>query len=154
GYSALLVGLMREALRLTLHHLKERRQFGVPIGSFQAIRHRCASMYVGVAATRALLFEACEAAGSARQALAAAAAKAKAAEVALKLVEECVQFHGATGFSDAHDIGLFFRRAMALVRAGGDAPTCRRFFGRDAAQGARPAGASKAAAIGGDAKIA
>jgi alkylation response protein AidB-like acyl-CoA dehydrogenase len=128
GYAALLVGLMDEALRMSVAYLKERRQFGVPIGSFQALQHRAASLYVRVNAARAMLYEACQVMGTARQALGAAAAKANASEVALHVVKESVQFHGAMGYSDEHNISLYFRRAVVLAAAGGNAMECRREF--------------------------
>lgn len=55
----------------------------------------------------------------------------KAAEVALQLVGECVQIHGAIRYSDEHDMGLFFWRTMALVCTGGDALACRQSIGGD-----------------------
>ena len=125
GYSALLVGLADEALAMTVQYLKDRKQFGVPIGSFQALQHRAASLYVLIKASRALLYEAC-AASAARRSIAALAAKSYAAETALMTVKECVQLHGAMGYTAEHNMSLYFRRAMALAVAGGDAITCRK----------------------------
>lgn len=128
GIAALLTGLMDEALDMTVAYMKERRQFGTPIGSFQALQHRAASLHIEIASARALLYEAANAAGTPRQALAAAAAKAHAAETALHVTRECVQMHGAMGYTHEHDISLFFRRAMALVPAAGDPVTCRKLM--------------------------
>ncbi len=61
GYAALLVGLADEALAMTVQYLKDRKQFGVPIGSFQALQHRAASLYVVIKGSHALLYEACQA---------------------------------------------------------------------------------------------
>ncbi len=126
GYAALLLGLTDEALRFTVQYLKDRKQFGVAIGSFQALQHRCASIYVDLNATRALIYESCRAYGTKRQAVAALGAKAHAADTALHAVKECVQLHGAMGYTDEHNMSLYFRRAMALAVAGGDAASCRR----------------------------
>jgi alkylation response protein AidB-like acyl-CoA dehydrogenase len=125
GYTALLVGLADEALATTVQYLKDRKQFGVPIGSFQALQHRVASLYVLIRASRALLYEACQA-SAARRSIAALAAKSYAAENAMMTVKECVQLHGAMGYTAEHNMSLYFRRAMALAVAGGDAITCRK----------------------------
>jgi alkylation response protein AidB-like acyl-CoA dehydrogenase len=125
GYTALLVGLADEALAMTVQYLKDRKQFGVPIGSFQALQHRAASLYVIGKASRALLYEACQA-SAARRAIAALAAKSYAAETAMTTVKECVQLHGAMGYTAEHNMSLYFRRAMALAVAGGDAIACRK----------------------------
>jgi alkylation response protein AidB-like acyl-CoA dehydrogenase len=125
GYSALLVGLADEALAMTVQYLKDRRQFGVPIGSFQALQHRAASLYVLIKASRALLYEACQA-SAARRTIAALAAKSYSSETAMTTVKECVQLHGAMGYTAEHNMSLYFRRAMALAVAGGDAIACRK----------------------------
>ena len=125
GYSALLIGLMDEALQMTIAYLKDRRQFGVPIGSFQALQHRTASLYVVIKAARALLYEACKAAPERRR-VAALGLKAYAAQSAMQTVKECVQLHGAMGYTEEHNMSLFFRRAMSLAVAGGDAASCRK----------------------------
>lgn len=127
GYAALLTGLMDEALQMTVAYLKVRRQFGIPIGAFQALQHRAASLYVVIKASRALLYEACKA-GPARRSVAALGAKAYAAQSAMQTVKECVQLHGAIGYTEEHDMSLFFRRAMSLAVAGGDAASCRKLL--------------------------
>ena len=119
GRAAQLVGLMSAALDLTVEYLKTREQFGRPIGSFQALQHRAATAYVDITASRSLLYEACRAFGTAKQGRAAAAAGARACGAALRVTQECVQLHGAIGFADEYDLGLFLRRAMALVGAAG-----------------------------------
>lgn len=112
--AAYLCGLMDAALKLALDHLRLRRQFGVPIGSFQALQHRAVACHVDVTATRALVHEAARAFGTPRQAWAAAAAVHRAGEAALRVTLEVVQFHGAIGFADEHDAGRYLRRAMTL----------------------------------------
>ncbi len=105
---------MESALKLALDYLRLRHQFGVAIGSFQALQHRAASCHVDAQATQALVGEAASALGGPRGAWAAAASLHRAAAAALRITQEVVQFHGAIGFADEHDAGLYLRRAMAL----------------------------------------
>jgi alkylation response protein AidB-like acyl-CoA dehydrogenase len=122
GDAAQLVGAMDSALALAVEYLKTRSQFGAPIGSFQALQHRAASAYVDIAGSRALLGEAARAFSvPAKRRRAAAAVKARASDAAMRVMNACVQFHGAIGFADEHDIGLFYRRAMVLTARGGNA---------------------------------
>lgn len=121
GYSSFLVGLMDAALKMTLSYLQIRQQFGVPIGTFQALQHRAVNCHVDISASRALLYEACLAASTGKRGQAASAVKARASAAALRVTKECVQFHGAIGFADEHDIGLYLRKAMTLAaRMGGE----------------------------------
>jgi alkylation response protein AidB-like acyl-CoA dehydrogenase len=120
GYSSYLVGLMDAALQMTLSYMKIRQQFGTPIGSFQSLQHRAASCHVDILASRALLYEACAAFDTGRRSIAASAIKARASAAAMRVTKECVQFHGAIGFADEHDIGLYLRKAMSFAaRMGG-----------------------------------
>lgn len=128
GHAALLVGLAARALDMTVDYMKTRRQFGAAIGSFQALQHRAASVYVGVTSTRALVYEAASAFATPKRSFAAAAAKARSAQIAVQACEECIQFHGAIGFADEHDIGLFLRRAMSLAAAAGHLRACRQLI--------------------------
>lgn len=124
AYAAYLVGLADAAFGMALDHLKTRKQFGVPIGSFQALQHRAATVYVRIAAARALVAEAGMALGSERAVSAAAAAALTAHETVLYAAKEAIQFHGAIGFTDEHVIGLFLKRAMAVGAALGTADEC------------------------------
>jgi alkylation response protein AidB-like acyl-CoA dehydrogenase len=114
GDAAYLCGLMDAALALALDYLRLRRQFGVPIGSFQALQHRAAACHVDVTATRALVHEAARTAGTSKEGWAAAAAVHRAGAAALRVTKEVVQFHGAIGFAEEHDAGLYLRRAMTI----------------------------------------
>jgi alkylation response protein AidB-like acyl-CoA dehydrogenase len=121
GYSAFLVGVMDEALKIAIDYMKMRKQFGTPIGTFQALQHRAATCHVDVVASRALVYEACRAFSTGLRARAACAAKARASAAALRVCKECVQFHGAIGFADEHDIGLYLRKALTIsARLGGE----------------------------------
>jgi alkylation response protein AidB-like acyl-CoA dehydrogenase len=129
GYAAYLVGLMHEALQITLDYMKVRTQFGTLIGAFQALQHRAASCHVDIVATRALLYEAARTFDTPKRARAVAAAKARASAAALRVTKECVQFHGAIGFTDEHDIGLYLKRAMTIAaRQGGQAKQTGRYL--------------------------
>jgi alkylation response protein AidB-like acyl-CoA dehydrogenase len=128
GYSAFLVGLMDEALKITIGYMNMRKQFGTPIGAFQALQHRAASCYVDIVASRALVLEACRAFSTGMRSRAACAAKARASAAALRVIKECVQFHGAIGFADEHDIGLYLRKAVTIsARLGGELQQKLRF---------------------------
>ncbi|MEP9349133.1 acyl-CoA dehydrogenase [Xanthobacter sp. KR7-225] len=129
GHAAELCGLTGRALDMTLDYMRLRRQFGQPIGAFQALQHRAATHFVDVSATRAVVREAGRAFGTPKQAGAAAAAKAAAGAAALRVLKDCIQLHGAIGFADEHDIGLYLRRAMVLAAAAGPPRACRAVFG-------------------------
>ena len=125
GYAAMLTGLMDAALEMTVQYMKDRKQFGVPIGTFQALQHRAASLSMLLHTSRALLHESCRAVGP-RRPIAALVAKSYISDSAMQTVKECVQMHGAMGYTAEHDMSLFFRRAMAWSVAGGDAMSCRK----------------------------
>jgi len=127
-----LLGIMEEALSITIAYLKIREQFGRTLASFQALQHRAASMYVDSEVCRSLIFEACRAADARMAGAAAAAAKLRASEAALRVTKECIQLHGAIGFADEHDIGLYLRRAMVLAARYGDPHGLRRDYARGA----------------------
>ena len=114
--AAELLGVMRGAMELALAHLRTRRQFGVSIGSFQALQHRAADLYIQHELTSALVERASRAfddkAGD--LSLLAAHAKARAADAALLTAREAVQFHGAMGYTDECDVGLYLKRSLAL----------------------------------------
>lgn len=113
--SAQMVGGAARAMEMTLDHLRERHQFGRPIGSFQALKHRAADMAVAVSLARELVYAAAElvAAGAWDDLQdAAPAALVQAATVYQAATEEAVQLHGGIGFTEEHDIGLYYRRAI------------------------------------------
>lgn len=113
--AAYLCGVTGAALAMSLDYLRLRHQFGVPIGSFQALQHRAADCHVQWASARALVQEAAAALGTARGRFAAAAGIHRAKAAALHVTKENIQFHGAIGFADEHDAGLYLRRAMVLA---------------------------------------
>ncbi len=114
--SAEQVGGAQRCLDMAVEYAKVRVQFGRPIGSFQAIKHRCADMFVDVESARsASYYAACVAAADddAELALAASAAKVFCSEAYFRTAAETIQVHGGVGFTWEHDAHLYFKRARA-----------------------------------------
>jgi alkylation response protein AidB-like acyl-CoA dehydrogenase len=111
------LGLMQEVFDRTIDYLKERKQFGVVIGSFQALKHRAAEMYAEIEICRSLLLDALQAWENDRDDLAFAASmvKAKCADTSKLVTNEGLQMHGGIGMTDELDIGLFMKRARVLA---------------------------------------
>jgi alkylation response protein AidB-like acyl-CoA dehydrogenase len=127
--AAELLGLMQAAQELTFDYLRVRKQFGKPIGSFQALQHKAVDIYTKTETTRSLLYQVAAANGPYRiDATHAVAVKAKASEDALAVTQACIQLHGAIGFTDEHDIGLYLKRAMLLSSLNGNAAAQRRRY--------------------------
>jgi alkylation response protein AidB-like acyl-CoA dehydrogenase len=127
--SAELLGVMEEAQRITLDYLRIRKQFGKLIGSFQALQHQAANIYLRTETVRSLIYQVAANDEPWRiDPAMAAAAKAKASEDALFVTEACIQLHGAIGFTDEHDIGLYLKRAMLLSSLFGNAAAQRRRY--------------------------
>ncbi len=127
--SAELLGAMERALEVTLDYLRIRKQFGKLIGSFQALQHQATNIYIRTEAVRSLVFQ--TAANNDPYCIdpaLAAAVKAKASEDALAVTEACIQLHGAIGFTDEHDIGLYLKRAILLSSLFGNAAAQRRRY--------------------------
>lgn len=127
--AASLLGIMERALALSLDYLRTRRQFGKPIGSFQALQHRAADLRIQTSLTRASVESAAAAldAGVSREAARAAVsrAKARASDAALLVTRQGIQMHGGIGYTDEADIGLYLRRAMVLAGQYGSASVHR-----------------------------
>ncbi len=127
--SAELLGVMEKAHEITLDYLRIRKQFGKPIGSFQALQHQAVNLYVRIEATRSLVFQVAANNEPYRiDPVLALATKAKASEDAMAVTEACIQLHGAIGFTDEHDIGLYLKRAMLLSSLFGNAAAQRRRY--------------------------
>lgn len=132
--SAELVGLMDRALEMTLDYLRTRKQFGKPIGSFQALQHRAVDIWIQKEVSKAALDAAVrrfDAAGATprERAMAASSAKSRAADAALTVCKQAVQLHGAIGFTDEYDLSLYFNRALVLCAWLGNAAAHRRRYG-------------------------
>jgi len=112
---AFLVGAAERALGLTVEHARGREQFGRPIGSFQAVAHRCADMRTDIDACRFLAYRAAWALDHQVEVeLAVGAAKAYGNDALRRVFQHAHQVHGAVGFSTEHDLHLFTRRAKAF----------------------------------------
>jgi alkylation response protein AidB-like acyl-CoA dehydrogenase len=111
--AAELVGVAQRCLDMTLGYVKERRQFARPVGSFQALKHRLADVWVAVSQARAAsrYAAACLAAGDPDAKVAVAVAKAFCSETAVLAAQECVQLHGGIGFTWEHPAHLYLKRA-------------------------------------------
>jgi acyl-CoA dehydrogenase len=125
GLAADMLGGMTAAFEMTLDYLKTRKQFGVPIGSFQALKHRAAHLFVEIELARSLVLAAAHAiddgAPDAQIARLASAAKARCSDAYLLVGYEAVQMHGGIGMTDEHDVGLYLKRARGAELQFGDA---------------------------------
>lgn len=126
--AAEMVGGAQACLDMSVAYAKVREQFGRPIGSFQAIKHKCAEVMVEVEGARAMARYASWCASHLPQELplAAAVAKATAAEAYLRAAGENLQIHGGIGVTWEHDAHLYFKRAKASLMLFGDVGTYRR----------------------------
>jgi alkylation response protein AidB-like acyl-CoA dehydrogenase len=115
GLALTMVGACRRVLDLTLEHVRTRTQFGVLIGSFQAVQHKVADMYVAVERARALAYFAALtiATDDPRRRHAAAMAKAAAGECQALVCRHGIQLHGGMGFTWENDLQLAVKRAKA-----------------------------------------
>lgn len=132
GTAALLTGLARRMLDMTVSYVKQREQFGVPVGSFQAIKHALADAYLAIEFARPLGLAAGWAQANRSAGLASAyghgadaraltsAAKVRAADAARLVARTAIQCHGAMGYTTEYDLHLFAKRAWALAPAWGD----------------------------------
>jgi alkylation response protein AidB-like acyl-CoA dehydrogenase len=112
--SAELVGVCERALDMTVAYVKERKQFGVPVGSFQAVSHRCAQMLLDTERARSATSYAAWAADADPERLpeAAAMAKASASEAGVEVTASAIQAHGGIGFTWEADVHWLYKRAL------------------------------------------
>ncbi|MES1976217.1 MAG: acyl-CoA dehydrogenase [Pseudomonadota bacterium] len=122
GASAELLGVGGGAMDMTVSYLKERKQFGVTIGSFQALQHRAAHLYSEMEVARAAVLKAQQLldAGDAGADAAVSVAKAMTGLATTLSVQEGVQMHGGIGMTDEYDIGFYMKRARVLAEMFGD----------------------------------
>jgi alkylation response protein AidB-like acyl-CoA dehydrogenase len=122
GTAAQLLGLAASMLDTTVEYVAQRQQFGVPIGSQQAIKHKLADVRVGLEFARPLAYRAAYslAQGDPDAAIHVSMAKARAGDVAALAATHALQCHGAIGYSFEHDLHLWMKRAWALVASWGD----------------------------------
>ncbi|WND01716.1 acyl-CoA dehydrogenase family protein [Temperatibacter marinus] len=114
--AAELLGLTQAAFDMTTAYLKERKQFGKIIGTFQGLQHRSAHLFAEIEVTRSIILAALQAADASAPNLSmlASAAKAKACKTAELATNEGIQMHGGIGMTDEYDIGFFIKRARAV----------------------------------------
>ncbi len=122
GLSAEMLGTMQEAFDRTIAYLKERQQFGVPIGVFQGLQHRAANMYCEIELCKSLVIKGLQAIDKDAKNLAiiASMAKAKVGDVLKLVTNEGIQMFGGIGMTDDEEIGFFMKRARVTQRTFGD----------------------------------
>ena len=126
--SAELVGVCERALEMTVAYVKERRQFGVPVGSFQAVSHRCAQMLLETEKARSNTAFAAWVADADPERLpeAAAMAKAAASDAGREVTASAIQAHGGIGFTWEADVHWLYKRAQLDAALLGGAKQQRR----------------------------
>jgi len=132
GTAAQLIGLARRMLDITVEYVTERRQFGVPVGSFQAVKHHLADARIALEFARPLVYRAAWSMSEddPERSVHVSMAKAMAGDAAQLAAAKALQCHGAIGYSYDYDLHLFMKRAWALAAAWGDAAWHRARVGR------------------------
>jgi acyl-CoA dehydrogenase len=122
GMAAEMLGIAQEVFARTLQYLKERKQFGVPIGNFQALQHRAAILFGEIELCKSVVLKALQAIDedSDELALLASLAKAKCGQTASLATAEGIQMHGGIGMTDEFEIGFFIKRWRSLNQQLGD----------------------------------
>jgi alkylation response protein AidB-like acyl-CoA dehydrogenase len=120
--SAEMLGGAQQVFDKTVAYLKERKQFGVPIGSFQALKHRAAELFCEIELSRSIVLESLRAidAGSPEVPKLASVCKARLSDAYVRAANEGVQMHGGIGMTDEEDVGLYLKRAKAAALTLGD----------------------------------
>ena len=136
GAAAEMLGAARRCLDMAVGYAKVREQFGQPIGSFQAIRHKCAEMLLETENSHSAVYYAAWAqdANADDADLAASVAKAYVGDASRKVCGEAIQVHGGIGFTWEYDLHMYFKRAKALETQYGDADYHRELIVRHAAR--------------------
>lgn len=133
GTAAFLLGLARRQVDLTVGYLKDRKQFGVAIGSFQGLKHPLAEAVVGTEFAWPVVLHAAYALaqGQPDAAVHVSHAKAAASDAAYRVSRVCLQAHGAMGYTVEYDLHLFSKRTWALAKDWGTASEHREIVGRN-----------------------
>jgi len=132
GLSSEMLGSMEEAAASTFKYLKTRVQFGVPIGSFQALKHRAARMYIELELSRSAVMAAARAVDEDHPELPklASLVKARCSDAGILIANEAVQMHGGVGMTDEYDVGFYLKRARVAEIMFGDASHHRERWAR------------------------
>jgi alkylation response protein AidB-like acyl-CoA dehydrogenase len=117
--SAQLLGLGEQLLATTVDYVKQRHQFGRPVGSYQALKHQLADVRIALDFVRPLVLGAALSIGSADQPRDVSAAKVAASDAAYRAARTALQLHGAIGYTAEHDLSLWLLKVRALVSAWG-----------------------------------
>lgn len=134
-----LLGVIDKAFDITLNYVKLRKQFGKPVATFQALKHKIVDCYVHAEIARATLEEGLTVAfDDPDLGMTASRVKARLSQAALFITRSAIQFHGAIGFTDECNIGLYLKRAMFLSAWLGNAATNRERYLSYLLQRARP----------------
>ena len=120
--SAEMLGNASQVFQITLEYIKERKQFGAVIGTFQALQHRAAEMYSEIELTKSSVIAACNAVDENSNDLKrmASLAKFKAGETNHLVTNEAIQMHGGVGVTDEYDVGLYLKRARVTEQIFGN----------------------------------
>ncbi|MEE3329475.1 MAG: acyl-CoA dehydrogenase family protein [Myxococcota bacterium] len=123
GLCAEMLGGMTQAFELTLEHMKQREQFDTVIGTFQALKHRAAKLFIEIELSRSCVMAAARAVDSGDENVAklVSLAKARCSDAYILATNEGVQIFGGVGMTDEYDIGLYMKRARAAALTFGDA---------------------------------
>ena len=128
------LGVIEATLKMTLEYMRNRVQFGKAIGTFQALQHRAADLYIQQELVRAVLGDAVQTldghASAADCSKIASRCKSRSSEAGLRITREAIQLHGAIGFTDEYDLGLYVKRALVLSAWLGNSADHRRRFAR------------------------
>jgi len=129
--AAEMLGGLQECFERTIEYLKVREQFGVPIGSFQALKHRAAEMFCEVELSKSVVLDALSAIDEGREDMAemASLAKARLNDTYNLVTSEGVQMHGGIGMTDEHEIGFFMKRSRVCEHTFGNSAFHRDRYG-------------------------
>ena len=133
GLCGEMLGLARESFTRTLEYLKTREQFGTKIGTFQALQHRAAELFVEIELCKSVVMAAArtlddKASSSPDRIQQVSNAKARCSDTLILVTNEALQMHGGVGMTDEYDIGLFMKRARVCELTFGDAAYHRNRF--------------------------
>ncbi len=118
------VGIMRALLAMTNEYLRTREQFGTKIGNFQVLQHRAVDMFIETELAYSMSLAAAirlDGDDPAERVAAVSSAKVQLAESGRYVTQQAIQLHGGIGITDEHDVGLYFKRMLALNATFGDA---------------------------------
>jgi len=123
GTAAVLIGLAEHLLEVTVDYVRQREQFGVPVGSFQAVKHQLADAALALAFATPVVHHAAYAmaTGAPTRSRDASMAKCYASEAAERMARTALQCHGAIGYTVEYDLHLWMKRVWALAASWGDA---------------------------------